>query len=168
MDIKTVPKNILSTLKKYKYAILVLLIGLALMMIPTGKSGTQSTDNTDVHSEIRGTLSEELREILKRIDGAGDVQVMLTVKSGEEVIYYENEDITTSGDSNTVQKSVVTVTDADKNQEGLIIRIDPAKYLGAIVVCQGADSASVRYSIMDAVSKVTGLSSDRISILKMK
>lgn len=168
MDIKTVPKNILSALKKYKYAILVLLIGLALMMIPTGKSGTQSTDNTDVHSEIRGTLSEELREILKRIDGAGDVQVMLTVKSGEEVIYYENEDITTSGDSNTVQKSVVTVTDADKNQEGLIIRIDPAKYLGAIVVCQGADSASVRYSIMDAVSKVTGLSSDRISILKMK
>jgi len=40
--------------------------------------------------------------------------------------------------------------------------------MGAVIVCQGADDPQVRLSIVDAVSKVTGLGSDKISVLKMK
>jgi stage III sporulation protein AG len=40
--------------------------------------------------------------------------------------------------------------------------------MGAIVVCQGGDQPTVRLAILDAVSKVTGLGADKISILKMK
>jgi len=36
------------------------------------------------------------------------------------------------------------------------------------VVCQGADRAGVRLAVVDAVKSVTGLSSDRITVLKMK
>ena len=41
-------------------------------------------------------------------------------------------------------------------------------YQGAIILCQGADSPSVRLAITQAVSKVTGLPTDRIAVLKMK
>jgi stage III sporulation protein AG len=42
------------------------------------------------------------------------------------------------------------------------------QYLGAIVVCQGADRSDVRLAIVEAVSALTGLGADKISVLKMK
>ena len=39
---------------------------------------------------------------------------------------------------------------------------------GAVVVCDGADSASVTLEIVNAVSAYTGLGSNRIIVLKMK
>ncbi len=39
---------------------------------------------------------------------------------------------------------------------------------GCVVVCDGADSAEVRWNVTDAVSAYTGLGSDRISVMKMK
>jgi len=41
-------------------------------------------------------------------------------------------------------------------------------YRGAVVVCQGGDNASVRLAVVEAVSNATGLTSDRITVLKMK
>ena len=40
--------------------------------------------------------------------------------------------------------------------------------VGAIIVCQGGDSPTVRLNIVEAVSNVTGIGSDRITVLKMK
>ena len=39
---------------------------------------------------------------------------------------------------------------------------------GAVVVCDGADTASVRLYVTNAVMSYTGLGSDRISVIKMK
>lgn len=41
-------------------------------------------------------------------------------------------------------------------------------YTGAVIFCHGADSASVRLKIVEAVSVYTGLSSNKIKVLKMK
>ena len=41
-------------------------------------------------------------------------------------------------------------------------------YTGAVILCQGADSATVRLQIVEAVSVYTGLSSNKIMVLKMK
>ena len=60
------------------------------------------------------------------------------------------------------------IVDADRKESGLIKQVNPQKYLGAIVVCQGADSPSVRLAITQAVSRIIGLSADKICVLKMK
>ncbi len=39
---------------------------------------------------------------------------------------------------------------------------------GAVVVCQGADDAGVRLDVMNAVCAYTGLTSDRVTILKIQ
>jgi stage III sporulation protein AG len=62
----------------------------------------------------------------------------------------------------------VIITDAQRAQQGLVKQVNPPVYLGAVVVCQGADRASVRLAIVEAVANATGLGADKISVLKMK
>jgi stage III sporulation protein AG len=102
------------------------------------------------------------------IRGAGKVQVLLTVAAGEEYLYQTNSDISTSANGSEARTDTVTVTDSQRNDTGLLRQVNPPVYLGAVVVCQGADRAEVRLAIVEAVSTYTGLGADRISVLKMK
>lgn len=148
-------------LKKYRYAILILVIGLVFMMIPgTRKDAVEAPQQTTALQEEADSVSKALAEILSNIQGAGKVEVMLTTAAGEETVYQTDDD--------TAGRTTVTVTDTERNQTGLVRQINPPVYLGAVIVCQGADSPSVRLAIVDAVSKVTGLGADRISVVKMK
>lgn len=167
MEIKGVSKKIKDTVLKYKYALAVLAVGLILMLLPTGTKEAPPVSEVETITKDM-TASEELCSILKCIQGAGDVRVMLTVSCGKETVYYESEDIDTAGDNNSLRKNVVIVTDADRNQTGLVRYVGSEKYLGAVIVCKGADSPQVRENIIDAVSKATGLRSDKISVLKME
>ena len=60
------------------------------------------------------------------------------------------------------------LTDSHRDQVGLVRQTIPPIYQGAIILCQGADSAAVRLAIIQAVAGATGLTSDRITVLKMK
>ena len=66
-----------------------------------------------------------------------------------------------------MQKTVI-ISDSGREEEGLIKTVTPPIYLGAIIVCQGGDSPTIRLQIVQAVANVTGISSDRITVLKMK
>ena len=168
MDIVKLKNQAQKLVGKYKYPLLILLLGLALMLIPGSLGGEEATV-PDVREEApaQADMNAELAEILSQISGAGKVKVMLTVASGEKVIYQEDVDIA-AGENGSQRHDTVIVTDSDRNQTGLVTRVDPPVYLGAIIVCQGADKASVRLAIVEAVCKVTGLGADRISVLKMK
>ena len=143
-----------SILMKYRYVLLVALAGLALMLFPAGSEEAEPAPT--VAEEV--SLESRLESILSRIDGAGEVKVLLTEDRGGEVFYQtEGEDGKT-----------VLISGADRTQTGLIRQVNPPRYLGAIVVCQGADNAQVRLAIVQAVSSVTGLGADHITVLKMK
>lgn len=141
---------------RYRYVLLVVLAGLVLMLLPGGPEQTEEAALSAPEPET-ADMETRLEEILGRISGAGEVAVMLTESAGETVLYQtDGED----GDT-------VLVTDAQRNEAGLVRSREPPRYLGAVVVCRGADSAAVRLAIVEAVSNVTGLGSDRISVLKM-
>lgn len=169
MEVKGLAGKLQGIVKKYKYALLVLVIGLALLMLP-GKSteneqaASQSEQKT--HGQVLDT--DALTEILQSIQGAGKVQVLLSIASGEETLYQADSDISNSGDGSSTKTQTVILTDSQRNEYGLISQINPPIYQGAIVVCQGADSASVRLAITQAVAKITGLKTDAICVLKMK
>ena len=150
---------------KYKYVLLVLLIGVTLMLLPEVANQSSGNQPALQPSEDTQSLSEELEEILSKVKGAGKVSVVLTVSRGEQIIY--QTDISGSG-TDTGRNDTVIITDSDRGQQGLIQQVNPPIYQGALIVCQGADSPAVRLAILEAVGKVTGLDSSRISILKMK
>ena len=164
MDQQNIGKTLLQRILKYKYPLLVVAVGLLLMLWPAGtKKSEQGTEQPEAKVV---TLSREqrLEEILAQIQGAGKVRIMLTEARGEHIVYQTDREV--SGDRERVD--TVIVTDAQRNQAGLIQRIAPAVYLGAVVVCDGADRAEVRLAIVEAVSDLTGLGADKISVLKMK
>ena len=167
MDVKKVVHEVKKSVIKFKYAAIVLAIGLILLMLP-GKS-TKSIETKIVQETVNQTLEiESLAQILQSIHGAGKVQVLLSIASGEKTLYQTNSDSSTSGDGSSTRIETVIITDAQHSEAGLISQVDPPTYLGAIVVCEGADSPSVKLSVTQAVSKITGLGTDSICVLKMK
>ena len=105
MDIGMIGSKVTEGIKKYRYALLIVLIGLVLMLIPT-KSSTKTIDETQTSAGTTQktlSMSQELEQILSHMQGVGDVKVMLTVSAGEKTIFQTDPDI--SGDSD--RKSVV-------------------------------------------------------------
>ena len=161
MDITVLREKSGKWFSKYKYLALILLVGIGLMLIPSKSSrDTGSSEIAQSPTEMV-TIAAELEEILSNIKGAGKVQVMLTLKTGEQTIYQTDTPATDRQDT-------VIITDDNRAQNGLVQQVISPTYRGAIVLCQGADSASVCLAIKEAVSKVTGLDTSQISVLKMK
>lgn len=159
MDIGKLRDNASKWIGKYKYLAIIVLAGVVLMLLPGKKEETVAPEITATAPTV--TLDRELEKILSNIHGAGKVQVMLTIQSGEQVIYQTD----VPGDD---REDTVIITGQDREQEGLIQQILAPTYRGAIVLCQGADSPAVCLAIKEAVSRVTGLDTSEISVLKMK
>lgn len=149
-------------LKKYRIVILVLFLGIALLMIPEKKE--EAPTQAPVVQTEKSSLEASLSDILSQIYGVGKVEVLLTQAAGERITYQTDEDIS----GTDTRRNTVLITDSDRDETGLVRQVLPPVYQGAIVACQGADSAQIRLAVVEAVMCVTGLSSDRISVLKMK
>lgn len=152
---------------KYKFVLAVLGIGVLLMLLPDNdKVQSQPPPSDQMPPSI--SRAEELESILGQMSGVGKIKVLLTESDGAQTIYQTDEDRTQSADSESVRVQTVIVTNSGREEIGLIRSVTPPVYLGAIIVCQGGDSPSVKLAIVQAVSNVTGIPSDRITVLKMK
>lgn len=168
MDMTAIGAKILEFIKKYRYVILVLVIGIGLMALPDREETQQEPTTATVASNSQTDQAEALTQILSQIRGAGKVKVLLTVAAGERTVYQTDQDTSTATGSGSVRCETVIVTNADRAQQGLVQQIVAPEYRGAIVVCQGADDPNVRLAIVEAVANATGLGTNRISVLKMK
>lgn len=152
---------------KYKYVLLILLLGILLMSLPEGSKESMQPE-ISVPAPVYASKTEELEAILSQISGVGKVRVMLTEAAGSETIYQTDEDRSETSDAQNIRVETVIVTGSERTETGLVRTVVPPVYLGAIIVCQGGDSPAVRLSVAEAVSNVTGIGTDRITVLKMK
>lgn len=162
MDWVVQKEKFLESLKKYRFVLLAMLIGICLMALPEEKQEPLDTNIQDVQNTT--DLADDLGRLLSKVTGAGTVEVLLTQKEGERTVYQNDE----SKNGEDIRKNTVLVTDSSRTETGLIRQVDPPIYRGAVVLCQGADQAQVRLAIVEAVMRATGLSSDMITVLKMK
>ena len=153
-------------LKKNRYVLLVLLCGLVLLCWPQGKQQTQQ--DIPRQTEQTESLEERLEKILSQVSGAGTVRVLLTQAESGETIYQTDDTESTQENGSSLRRETVLVTDGSRQQAGLVRQTQAPVYRGAVVVCQGGDTAPVRLAIVEAVAGVTGLPSNRITVLKMK
>lgn len=151
---------------KYRYALLILGIGILLMSLPERTKKPEAVQAVMVSEQEN--LEAKLEEILSHVEGAGRVRVLLTEKTGEEMIYQEDYDKSIDADTESLRGETVIISDSSRGENGLVRKIIGPVYLGAVVICDGGDRPSVRLSVSEAVADATGLDTDRISILKMK
>lgn len=173
-------------LTKYKYPALILLAGIVLMIIPTkkktvdpvGASGTSASlttaeAGTDINERVYCAQTEKrLEQILSQIEGAGAVRVMLTLQAGPQTNYLADQDMqrTTEGEkiAESSESKTVILSRGSSYNEAAIVKTEYPSFRGALVVSQGGDDASVRLRLVEAVSALLGLGTDKITVVKMK
>ena len=166
-------KRLWEKVKRIKYVLIIVAVGLILMLLPKNKESEQ------VYAEKADTISFSLREeeqrladALSEIDGAGKVKVMLTVRSsGETVVAQDTDSYTLQEDGETRQESssaAVIVSEGSQKEAPVTLEVIFPEYMGALVVAEGADNSAIKLSLTQAVSDLTGLSTDKISVVKMK
>lgn len=165
MDLSKLKKKLTVNLGKYKFVLLIICVGLIFILLPSGTAEKEEQGERIQTSEINYISQRDLATILSKIEGAGRVEVMLSIETSTETDYQLNRDGSTS---ETQRVSTVTVIDAQRNESGLVSKTNAPVYRGAIVVCDGADDPAVQLSVVDAVSNITGLRTNQISVLKMK
>lgn len=147
---------------KYRYVLLVLVAGLVLMLLPTGKSTGQTAvaetkavpetgEGFDLEREER-----RLQETLSAIRGAGDCRVLLAVSATERTELARDGEETVILSASSGKESTVT------------LRSVYPDYLGAVVLCTGAGDPTVKYDVLNAVMAYTGLDSGDITICVMQ
>ena len=148
------------------------------------ESTASSTETLD-HKTITETEYEEqqkadLINILKKMDGVGDVDVMIHFENGEKKVpAYDNttqksttEETDNQGgkrvnDQNTDNSKVVMTTKNGENQPFILTTIKP-NIVGIVVVAEGAQDSKIKYEIEQAVSKLYNLSLDKVNVYSMK
>lgn len=167
MKVEQKIRSLLSKMGKYKYTALIFLLGIALMLMPQKTQNKQPAEQTRENDMENIELEERLEHILGHMDGVGNVEVLLTLETGTSYQYQTDVQTYTKESNTEVQKETVLASDGSGKQIPITVRTTYPTYQGALVLCQGADSAAVRLDIINAVSDLTGLGSDKISVIKM-
>ena len=100
--------------------------------------GAKSIDTEQYAKE----LSDQLLEILSSVDGVGEVKIFLTMDNTGENVYQNNSDSKVKSIAPTVR--------------------------GVVVVCDGGDDPVVVERVLSAVTRSLAVSSDKVSITKLK
>ena len=164
-------EKLISYVKKYKYVALGVLVGVVLMLLPSGKGEQQTVSDQPVNVSEAYSLAEtekRLEQLLGRIRGVGQVQVMLTLKSGSSLQLAENRSTSLRDTENRQDRDVVTLNRGSGYEDVVVTEQTYPVYQGAVVVCQGAGDSSVNLAVIQAVSVLTGLGSDKITVVQWK
>ena len=148
---------------KYKFVALVALAGAVLLLWPGGDGKTAERASPQAAALVEAELQQEMEDILGRIQGVGEVQVLLTVESDGERQLAQDSELSYSGYSRSSQTVLV---DDGSAEAPVVTRTVYPTYRGALVVCQGGDRADVKLAVTEAVAALTGLSADRITVAK--
>ena len=78
---------------KYKFVALVALAGAVLLLWPGGDGKTAERASPQAAALVEAELQQEMEDILGRIQGVGEVQVLLTVESdGDRIPSQRHQD----------------------------------------------------------------------------
>lgn len=122
----------------------------------------------------------DLKNILKKIDGIGSVEVMMSFESDETKVPAMDSNKQTSvteetdnqgGKRTTNQQtdnSQVVMENKNGQSAPLIVKTYKPKVVGVMVVAEGADDSKIKYEISQAVSNLYGLSLDKVNVYPMK
>lgn len=162
-------KRAAGALGKYKYVLLVALAGAVLLVWPAGeKEETVSPAIASQDIFQVDQMERKLEKALSQVEGAGDVTVVLTLQGGPRQVLAQDGSAAEEENRASRETSTILLSKGSGYQEPAVIQELGPEYQGALVVCQGGDDPRVKLALYEAVSALTGLGADKISICKGK
>lgn len=137
-------------------------------------------ENTVEAVNTENNLERNLENILSKINGVGEVKVLISYVESSEIVAMYNENTkntSTQEEDSGGGKRSVNETDTKKdiiykeeNGEKVPItqKVISPKIEGAIIIAKGAQDATVKGNIMQAVEAVTGIATHKIQVFEMK
>ena len=175
-------------LKRSDWLILVLAgILILIIALPTDTKGKKqaeeakeniSKENNTMEAS-KDEIERKLEDILEKIDGAGDVKVMITYQdSGTQVVEKDKntsensleESDSTGGVRSTKEQQLQESTvygEADAGNTPFVSKELLPKVEGILIVASGGDNQKVKQNISEAVLALFQVEAHRIKIVKM-
>lgn len=167
----------LFTGKNLKLVILIIIFLVAIILyLKMSKSSKTSSNSTSSNVstyqttlEYSKVLESKLEEVLSQIEGAGNVKVMITLDGSPELVYALDSNEKTSSTQNgstTTSSSSPIILDNKSGSSPLILTEKLPKVKGVIVVSTGAKDIGIKLDILNSVSTLLDISTDKINVLK--
>lgn len=160
--------NLNEIIKKYannKGLYIIIIIGIVFMLFSGG--GQRQNDDTkapryDIYSD-----EERLQNILSKIDGVGEVSVMITYygTTSYDVAFEKKQNSSESEDELTRSEENSVITSGGTP---LVKGEVYPKAKGVVIIAQGAESAEVRKAITDAVTAALEVAPYKVCVLEGK
>lgn len=107
-----------------------------------------------------------MTDALCRIEGAGKVTLMLSVEQGKRSSLAADTESEVRDDTQSLRRETVILSGGGGEEAVVITATLYPVFRGAVVVCEGGDQPSVRLAVTEAIAALTGLGSDKISVIK--
>lgn len=157
--------------------LIVILSGVLLLLISCGnlfeKKETDPEKSTSIQEEsepgddlqnYRNMMEEQVRSILEKVDGVGDVDVMITLRASKEKVTLKDNKI----EAERREEETVLIQDENDNTSPYVIREVEPQIEGILIVCAGGDKAAVQREIIDGISALFSVESHKIKVMKSK
>ena len=140
---------------------------------------SRNTTSLEVSSGTTNELEIRLKDILSKIQGVGEVEVLINYSESSEIVPMYNEntktsntaETDTSGGTRTIQETdsqkEIIYEENDGEKTPITQKVVEPKIEGAIITAKGANNADVKSSIIQAVEAVTGLATHKIQVFEM-
>ena len=162
----------LSKLKKTDYIVILLVGVLLLIVVLPVKEDKNTCSNSQKKAKAKSVsestyeyeklLEKKLEGILERMDGVGEVSVMITLSDdGTRIV-----DKDTKETSESIEKTTVIYDDEDASVP-YVTSTDKPTVSGVLVVAQGGGNPQVNNDISNAVSALFDVPMHKIKIAKM-
>lgn len=158
--------------KKIKIIVAVGLIGIVLIfasdLLDKGEKTKDTNENENLsYQEYTSQLENKLTELISSIDGVGECRVMITLENTTESVYATDVEI--KNDDNSInQKDEYVIYDSDKGEAPVLIKEYLPKVQGVTVVCMGGENTAVKEKIIESVTSLFNIPTNRVSVSKIK
>ena len=131
-------------------------------------------------SEYEAALEARLEQILEGMAGAGEVRVMITFASSQELVVEKDRPITrsntTESDSEGGSRSIYQTESGETtvyssqgtDSEPYVVKTLTPKVEGVLIAAEGAGTGEVSKNITEAVQALFDLEAHKIKVVKMK
>ncbi|MDR0855466.1 MAG: hypothetical protein LBN25_03760 [Christensenellaceae bacterium] len=174
-NLKKKCKDLWAKLKTVKHIELVLAVGAICILVVVYISVTQFTDKTSAVTQsapslqtaatggdITTEVESKLEAILSKIEGAGEVKVMITFKSTPEIKTANTVNEHTAGGA-----TVTTLQPVFTNGSVVILAEEMPEIEGVIVVAKGGGDMKTKLRIIQACQAVLDLKGKTIEVFPM-
>ena len=125
-------------------------------------------------------LEERLEEILRKVEGIGDVEVMITLQGSKELVILKDQPFTeerineSDGEggkrisyNHSYEENTIMVENEDGSKTPYVLKEIEPQVEGIVVIASGGNNAPIINQIIEAAQVLFGVPAHKVKVMKM-